>query len=289
MNISNWTPERQTQLERLAAKGKTARQAAIIMKTTRNAVLGRANRTGVTFAGAWTPAKAKPLQDTDSGRRHTPEWKAAQGARTRELWATGRMSKNAIPHTTRVAAVAAHLAGLSRVKAGAAFGTCEPSIVNWERIPAIVMEARALAERALADLAEQRAEIARVKAEQKAVESAARAERNAPVLAGLPPRTRRICELYLDGATLQEIGNGFKFTRERARQIVGDGVRAGLDTGGRFTGKPAGYVPTGKPRVKRGHRKSYRISPEERARRSVAMRNMWATRGLANVAGAGRA
>jgi hypothetical protein len=50
--ISNWTPAMEAQLADLVPSGKSARQVAIELETTRSAVIGKARRMGLVWANA---------------------------------------------------------------------------------------------------------------------------------------------------------------------------------------------------------------------------------------------
>jgi hypothetical protein len=61
-----WTPERDEELRRHAAAGLSAAKIAVLLHTTRGAILGRSNRLRVPLLGAvqtfWTPERDEELQ-----------------------------------------------------------------------------------------------------------------------------------------------------------------------------------------------------------------------------------
>jgi hypothetical protein len=64
MMQNHWTPERDEELRRLAAANLSASKIAVLLRTSRNAILGRSNRLRVSL-GFWTPERDEEL------RRHS--------------------------------------------------------------------------------------------------------------------------------------------------------------------------------------------------------------------------
>jgi hypothetical protein len=61
MMQNHWTPERDKELRRHAAAGLSASQIAVLLQTTRGAILGRSNRLRVSL-GFWTPERDEELR-----------------------------------------------------------------------------------------------------------------------------------------------------------------------------------------------------------------------------------
>jgi hypothetical protein len=87
MMQNHWTPERDKELRGYAAVGLSASKIAVLLQTTRGAILGRSNRRRVSL-GFWTPERDEEL------RRH-----AAAGLSASEI--------AVLLHTTQAASVAA--------------------------------------------------------------------------------------------------------------------------------------------------------------------------------------
>ncbi len=77
-----WTPQNQKTLEVLAAEGFSARDIAGVLGITRNAVIGRAHRTGVTLDFKSPPGKPRTPKFTlpEERRKHMSEWAKARHA-----------------------------------------------------------------------------------------------------------------------------------------------------------------------------------------------------------------
>ena len=58
---NHWTPERDKELRRHAAVGLSASKIAVLLRTTRGAILGRSNRLRVSL-GFWTPERDEELR-----------------------------------------------------------------------------------------------------------------------------------------------------------------------------------------------------------------------------------
>lgn len=259
----------------LARQGKTSREIGNILKCGKNAVLGRVHRAGLKLgdlngwaarpAAAGSRSRARPQSEHKKrGNYHT-------GPRP-----LGHIHST-IADATRIAALALRLTGQSRMKVAKAFGVNDMSVRNWELNPYLMERAQVIADRALSEtraVAKARAEEAtRLKAER----AAAVAAHNAPILATLKPRTRAICEHYLNGNTLGQIGTAFGITRERVRQIMGPALVAGLDTslhprGGMKRAFVSEYVP--RPRAKKVKGPDGRTLPWSDQRRAAASEAM---------------
>src|SRR5215475_11874184 len=62
---NHWPPERDEELRRLAAANLSASKIAVLLRTSRNAILGRSNRLRVSLGGmriVWTPERDEELR-----------------------------------------------------------------------------------------------------------------------------------------------------------------------------------------------------------------------------------
>lgn len=134
--------------------------------------------------------------------------------RRRVVWSTKRRDD-----ALKVAAVAAALTGEGVERAAKRLGTCSSSIAKWKRDRAIFEAASAMAERINAEKA------ARLAEEDAELEACAQLERervavaNAPIFDKMSPRHAAMMRMRVAGCSLQEVGDRFDITRERARQI----------------------------------------------------------------------
>jgi len=74
-----WTTEDDEKIRRMAAEGKTAGQVAIALKGSRNSVIGRASRIGVTFGGTSIRVERKADRDRRAHEREMSALKKAAG------------------------------------------------------------------------------------------------------------------------------------------------------------------------------------------------------------------
>jgi len=247
MSATGWTPEEQATLARMASEGARAAEIAEALGYTRNAVLGRAHRTGVRLTYRVPPAKEKPARPRQARRS---KYLPAEKDRVRELYLAGAPwddieALTGIPKPTgylwtldlprrfsrptnarydfnqRVMAVAAHLCGKSFDKVSAALGPTPATLQKWQNYPEVFAAARVVADRVLSDMEAERARLRELAA------FAAEAERirvetvNEPVFAQMSARHREMCRRRVDGETLEAIAKDFGITRERVRQIEG--------------------------------------------------------------------
>ena len=176
-----WTDQAIQTMRSCAAERKSATQTAAVLGTTRNAVLGKAHHLGVRFDGELPPAKprkvprAQPVCAAKPAVR--PERHEARNDAIVRMYANGnsarvvaeafglctlsvgtivrargvRRRENQRPrfvfdHKTKVAAVAAVLAGVSYAKAARAYGCSTQSIKkSWMRDLSVVADAKPLA------------------------------------------------------------------------------------------------------------------------------------------------
>lgn len=290
-----WPAERRERLLVLVEAGLTAREAAIQLETTRSAVLGFAHRNGIKFLmterkASMGRAALRNRAPKPMGSKRFPEGHA--------VWRSRGWGERAFTDQEIAVAIAARLAGASRPKAGRMIGASAQSLAkNWETKPELMAKGVALYEAAKADaveVARQRRELEAFRAEAERIE---RERINDPILHIMPPRHRSICEMIIAGATLQKAGDAHGVTRERIRQIVvryravglvvpnairpvsevakaSWGLRDPLAIGRKPNPRPAAdfwaIANASAPIPK----KVYRISDEERARRSEHMRRV---------------
>lgn len=255
MNKSDWTAERQSILVDMAKGSKTAREVAAALGISRNAVLGRAFRSGVSFGGydARERAALPPCRlDGDASRLE-------RVAEVRRLYLAGERytaiaaatgvpmgsipsllkdlprrratswSTSAIVSEAKLAILTAHYAGESERMAAARFGVSESSIANWKRTGGSLIEEAKRLGAAIKAAAE-----ARQAAESLAAQEAEAARRagidvhNTPLLPSLSAREQAIFLRRQAGEALEEIGLSIGVTRERVRQIQVKCIAKGL-------------------------------------------------------------
>jgi transposase-like protein len=195
MSADFWTAERERLLAKLAEEGKSARDAGLIIGCTRNAILGRAHRSGVKFSGVAGPAPKLPKPPKMKLRRgprshYSPE----QKAEARRLYRTGMVvsqicdavgvpvgsiapwfsdlprrrdvkSTRAKSRELKIMALAAIYAGISGAAVARRLGFSEHSLKNWRVDTALCAEAQLVALQAFAEVS---AEKERRAAEQRA-------------------------------------------------------------------------------------------------------------------------
>lgn len=242
-----WDRRKEAELVELVRGGMSAGKIGRRWGVTRNVVIGKARRLGLTFDStdklqrlsvcARPPREPKPPRV----RRQvywSPERREAQRSMMITLHAECQMKGGARPHPRRVEALAAYLAGVSAPKAAREFG-CSPQAIwkFWSKDERLIVQALPLAEAAKADAKRRLAE--RIEARRVvAVEQLSRRQAyNAPILRRLSFREASMCVRLLGGATLQEVADEHDLTRERIRQIAKCARdKYGLDFGGRFLG-----------------------------------------------------
>lgn len=251
-----WTSERQAELERLAASGASARQAASALGVTRNAVLGRAFRTGVQFDGELKrraenrkervsrmrlaqDLRSKSREDTAERQKRAREMYLADATYTEIVIETG-YSPGHIPALTKglprrrrgrrtdyddtlvIDALVRCLTGESVRRVALATGIPQGSLCNWlyhGSRPNLLVAARYIAKE---KIAAQRAEAEAARLASEEADRAHRAEvdaANAEALSKLPARLREVIVGRLAGDTLKAIGERLGVTRERVRQL----------------------------------------------------------------------
>ena len=124
------TPEREWMLREYCAKF-TAEQFAAAWGTTRNAILGRAHRLGISLSKSPKPGKARRREGGSGVHRYSLK--------------------------IRAGAVAGVLAGASYRKAAATVGVSDCAAWYWSRDPEIVLAATRLLARAIDDARQVRA------------------------------------------------------------------------------------------------------------------------------------
>lgn len=215
--VFEWTTDRQWELKCLAEGGWTAQQVADRWGISRNAVLGRAHRTGVVFPQKVRPKKPKPSPKY----KHSEEWRAAHSEVMRRLHAEGRMGLTTRkPRQFRLEALALHFAGYSYMKVGRIMGCYHHSVYNWTKDPDLVSEAKGIAARVKAEVDAAKAAAAQAEADRRELI----AEINADIVVRIEPRDPRmamICRRYLAGESGTKIGEDLGITRERVYQILG--------------------------------------------------------------------
>lgn len=252
---ATWTAEQDTWLASLAEQGLTALQAAPILGVTRNAVLGRAHRTGVKFKNRVVAKFKAPRQPRAARARNEPRASRRKIAKdaidlARSLYLKGETYAKISEATGifagglsvyfsdlprrrpvtwdvrrrsrsfRLEALALCLVSSYR-KAAKAMNCSEASIQNWRGDEALYLEARAIADRIKEERLRAAAE-AKVRADLARLDLlAAITKNNAPILPLLTARQRLIVERRIAGQSLQEIGDALGVTRERIRQIEG--------------------------------------------------------------------
>jgi uncharacterized protein (DUF433 family) len=288
---TTWTDEQQAELARLAACGARVIDIAAALGFTRNAVIGRARRTGVSLLYRTPPAEPKPVRaPRPPPAPHEPRFVHPQETkdRVRALYLAGEkyteitrltgiasgnfvawirdLPKRRITRswkrydvTFKIAAVAAILTGESYAKASRRLGVEEKSILTWKKRPDVFAAATALAERIKANFAaeqERQRQLAEAEAELERVRVTAH---NEPIFAQMSLRHRNILQRRVSGETLEAIGNDYGVSRERIRQIEVKWRAKGLEVPGAKPLSDAAlrmgvYVPTGKPRAPKAGR-----------------------------------
>lgn len=220
----DWTPDRQWELKCLAQAGWTAKQIADRWGISRNAVLGRAHRTGVTFPKKVRPKVEKPARVY----RTTDEVRAAKSAMFKRLHAEGKLGgKSARPRQFRLEALALYYAGYSAEKVARIMGCYKVSVYNWRSDAELVAQAKAIAERVLAEKATAKAAIDQAEAQRRSLISEINAERVA-VLYHINPRLAVVCRRYLAGDRAEQIADDIGVSRERVYQMLGKAKASGV-------------------------------------------------------------
>jgi transposase len=231
----DWTSDRQWELKCLAQAGWTAKQIADRWGISRNAVLGRAHRTGVTFPKKVRPKVEKPPRTYKTSE----EVRAAKSALFKRLHAEGRLgNKSRKSRQFRLEALALYYTGYSAEKVARIMGCYRISVYNWRKDDELVAQAKAIAERVLAERASAKAEIDHAEAQRLALIAEINAERVA-VLYHLNPRLAVICRRYLAGERAEKIAEDIGVSRERVYQMLGKAKGSGVVME-RLTRRPAG-------------------------------------------------
>lgn len=192
MGKTTWTDEQHARLVELAAEQMPTRQIASQLGITRNAVIGRARRTGVKLAD--------------------PPPRRVRGAMRRK-------KRGGKDDAFRIAALCSVLTGESASRAAKRLHVSEQSIANWRRDPDLMARATALAARVRTRWGAEQ-EAARLAALAAAEIERARVEaHNAPVLARASLRERNMMRRRVAGETLLVIADDYGVSRERVRQI----------------------------------------------------------------------
>lgn len=208
-----WSRAAQNDLESCAREGMSASRAAQKMGTTRNAILGRAFRTGVKF----------------NGERYRPPKKEGPG-RVRRGCAPGR-PKGAYykPRAIILQCLAAYYSGISAPKAARAFGVSHASIYNvWSKDAALVAEARTIAARAMTEARALAAERRRALDAQTNAVRAEVARINEMTYRILTPRQVSILRRYVKLKSLTLTGDEFGVSRQRIEQVVRAAEKVGF-------------------------------------------------------------
>jgi hypothetical protein len=284
MNVSIWTPEQQAVLVEMAAARAKVADIASALGFTRNAVIGRARRTGVALLYEVPRAEPRAPRPPRVPRvRGAPRVRLPQSTieHVRALYLEGAtygaiaraagVAQGNVAYLVRglprrrafkahkrydfafrVSAVAAILTGESYAKASRRQGCEEKSILSWKARPEVFEAATALAERIKARFAAEQERLRLVAEAEAEAERVRVATVNAPVFAQMGIRHRNILQRRVDGETLEAIGQDYGITRERVRQIEVKWRLRGLEVpGARPLTEAASrvvYVPTGKPR-----------------------------------------
>jgi hypothetical protein len=222
MAAPTWTAEQQAALVALAVAGKSGSEIAAELGVTRNAILGRAHRTGVKLPMDGRKRMIAVMASADS--RRVPKAPKPQGARRypddHPMYKSRARGARAFTDAKIAVAIAARMAGQSLPKSARLVGASAQSLgKNWLSNPKLLALGRALYERARAEATQEAArkrEIAAFEAETARLRTA---RINAPILAQMTPRHRLVCERRIAGETLQAIGDALGVTRERIRQI----------------------------------------------------------------------
>lgn len=196
-----WTAGEEQTLVSMA-KTHSASLIAEAIGRSRNAVLGKAHRLGLSLQvdGLQKPRKARAkLPGHHLLRRSRPKGSCAFSL------------------TQRAGALAALMAGASQGVAVGLIGASKQSLTkNWRHDPAVQAKASEILARALAEAkaaAESRTRLVRLQHE-------AAMAHNRRVLAGWGERNRSIVMRKLNGEALAVIGRDLGITRERCRQIL---------------------------------------------------------------------
>lgn len=219
MRPSKWTAEDQATMTQMAADGKAAKDVGLALGVSRNAVLGRAHRTGVRFV--MTDEKKAALANRfgkRSGKRSSPKPGSA-------VYRTRPRGASCYTRRERILAVTSHLAGLSAAGSARLVGASAQTLTRlWMRDDELVLEAREILGRAKALAIES----VRERETARHFETVRARSANQPILAKMAPRNRDIVERKLRGESLQQAATFHGITRERARQILNKAVKAGL-------------------------------------------------------------
>lgn len=212
-----WTVEKHARLVSMAPH-QTATEIGDALGCSRNAVLGRANRNGISLASEHKAArvfayrgggrpKGTKLPDDHPSRRSRPKGSHAFSLRQ------------------RAAVLAAQMAGASWARAASIVGASKQSAYqNWRHDPQVVAAARAILDEAHKDALQKKANRKRL----LLLASAAVAEHNNRVLAGWGERNRTFVLRKLAGESLSSIAADYGLTRERVRQILMRAIDQGL-------------------------------------------------------------
>lgn len=214
-----WTKQQHETLARMAPD-HSAREIAKALGITRNGVLGRAHRYGISInPNRDRHAFARGNNHSTGGRRgkKLPEGHPATRSRPR--------GSHAFSLEQRAAALAARMAGASWRKSAELVGASAQILAkHWSQDPSVIGRATELFNQA-------RAEALRVRLVRQrllALEASAVAQHNARILSGWGERNRRWVERKLKGESLAAIAADFGVTRERVRQVLMRAVEQGL-------------------------------------------------------------
>lgn len=220
-----WTDDLHATLVKMAASGATTREISNFIGKTRSAIIGRARRTGVKLRDL-----PPSIVETDrlGIREAYSRGESIRIIAKRFDVAESRISHICVglPRRRQVEGTAVSRSKVFKIRVLVALfsGEKQPAIGRrmgvplhafrwWRNEPDIVATARAIAERRRAACAAKVA--AAIKLRQ--IEIAAH---NSPLLLGLDDRNRSIFELRQAGATMEQIGEKFGFSHQRASQLV---------------------------------------------------------------------
>lgn len=220
MNVFSWTPEAQCRLEEFARAGLTGAQIAEALGVTRNAVLGRCFRTGITLP--MTPDKEVSCR----GKRGRGRPKGVS-----HVLRPDHPSRRSRPKGSRAfddaqiaAAIAARLAGASLPKAAALVGASPGGLKLWLAKPDLMEKGQRVFSLAKLDAASRRAEAYR---KEEARKAAIRAW-NEGIYRLFPGRNTEILRAWVEGDRGPDLGERYGISRQRVDQIVTKARRLGL-------------------------------------------------------------
>lgn len=214
-----WTPEAHGRMIDMAPR-HTATEIGAALGCSRNAVLGRANRHGVSLASDLKTERAHTFKRGGPGRPkgiRLPEDHPSRRGRPR--------GSHVFSLKQRAAVIAAQMAGASWAKSAALIGASKQSAyLNWRHDPQVIAAALDV----LAEAREHAAQQKRTRHRLQSLAAAAVAEHNNRVLTGWGDRNRTWVLRKLSGEPLSAIAADYGVTRERVRQILMKAVGQGL-------------------------------------------------------------